>query len=153
MDDWDPPPHNMREEKPPISSSKSAMPQIPRETKPQSFNSHSSDSSSQSRNSSIVSVPSTITSISLPAVPKNTYTVEIIAHRERRPRRTRLAARVFRNLPISIYENIARQLKAIHTGPLSQSCHTCYLRDLCSLSLTSRAWDKVVVRKLLVSER
>ncbi len=55
---------------------------------------------------------------------------------------------VFRALPPEVYDCILLQLRVVHETPGSQSCQTCYLRDLCSLSLTSRAWDKVVVKRL-----
>lgn len=54
----------------------------------------------------------------------------------------------FKALPPEVYDCILRQLRVLHETPDSQSCQTCYLRDLCSLSLTSRAWDKAVVKRL-----
>lgn len=51
---------------------------------------------------------------------------------------------VFQRLPPEIYDCILQQLKEFHYAPSSMSCETCYLRDLCSLSLTSRAWDRSV---------
>jgi len=55
---------------------------------------------------------------------------------------------VFQNLPPEIYDCILRQLRVFHEDEKSQSCQTCYQRDLCSLSSTSRAWDKAVVKRL-----
>jgi hypothetical protein len=55
---------------------------------------------------------------------------------------------VWKRLPQEVYECIFDQLEALHADPLSPSCATCYLRDLHSLALTSRGWDKAVRRKL-----
>jgi len=55
---------------------------------------------------------------------------------------------VFHNLPPEIYDCILRQLRVFHEDEKSQSCQTCYQRDLCSLSATSRSWDKAVVKRL-----
>ena len=55
---------------------------------------------------------------------------------------------IFQKLPPEIYDCILRQLRVYHEDERSQSCQTCYQRDLCSLSATSRAWDKVVVKRL-----
>ena len=54
----------------------------------------------------------------------------------------------FQNLPPEVYDCILQQLRVFHEDPWSQSCQTCYMRDLCSLSMTSRAWDKAVVKRL-----
>ena len=51
---------------------------------------------------------------------------------------------VFQRLPPEVYDCILRKLREFHENPSSLSCQTCYLRDLCSLALTSRAWDKAV---------
>lgn len=55
---------------------------------------------------------------------------------------------VFQGLPPEIHDCILRQLRVVHEDPVSQSCQTCHLRDLSSLALTSRAWDKAVVKRL-----
>ena len=55
---------------------------------------------------------------------------------------------VFRGLPPEIYDCILQQLRRSHEDSASQSCQTCHLRDLCSLALTSRAWDKAVVKRM-----
>ena len=54
----------------------------------------------------------------------------------------------YQRLPPEIYDFILKQLGAIHEDPASQSCQTCHFRDLCSLALTSRAWDKAVVKQM-----
>ncbi len=51
---------------------------------------------------------------------------------------------VFQRLPPEIYDCILQKLREFHETPSSLSCQTCYLRDLSSLALTSRAWDKAV---------
>ena len=55
---------------------------------------------------------------------------------------------IFQGLPSEIYDCIIQQLRVLHEDPASQSCQTCHLRDLCSLALTSRAWDKAVVKRM-----
>ena len=55
---------------------------------------------------------------------------------------------LFQNLPPEVYDCILQQLRVFHEDPRSQSCQTCHMRDLCSLSMTSRAWDKAVVKRL-----
>ena len=50
----------------------------------------------------------------------------------------------FQRLPPEVYDCILWELREFHDNPSSLSCQTCYLRDLCSLALTSRAWDKAV---------
>lgn len=55
---------------------------------------------------------------------------------------------VFQRLPLEIYECILLQLRTFHESQSSASCQTCYLRDLCSLALTSRTWDRVVRARL-----
>ena len=55
---------------------------------------------------------------------------------------------VFRGLPPEIYDCILQQLRESHEDSTSQSCQTCHLRDLCSLALTSRAWDRAVVKRM-----
>lgn len=56
----------------------------------------------------------------------------------------------FKALPPEVYDCILQHLRQFHEDPRSQSCQACYLRDLCSLSLTNRAWDKAVIKRLLV---
>ncbi|KAI9734673.1 MAG: hypothetical protein M1834_002274 [Cirrosporium novae-zelandiae] len=48
----------------------------------------------------------------------------------------------FKLLPQEIYDCILRQIEILHSDPSSPSCATCYMRDLCSLALTSRAWNR-----------
>jgi hypothetical protein len=62
-------------------------------------------------------------------------------------------AHMFKNLPREVYDCILAQLEQIYQGH-NRACSSCYLRDLHSLSLTSRAWDKAasatMYRKVLV---
>lgn len=51
---------------------------------------------------------------------------------------------VFQRLPPEIYDCILQLLKEFHYDSSSASCQTCYLKDLCSLGLTSRVWDRSV---------
>lgn len=56
----------------------------------------------------------------------------------------RLPANVFKHLPREIYDCIIAQLEMIHLDQ-ERPCSVCNLRDLHSLSLVSRAWDKATV--------
>ncbi|KAM5473495.1 hypothetical protein MauCBS54593_002291 [Microsporum audouinii] len=56
---------------------------------------------------------------------------------------------VFTNrLPDEVYECILSHLWSLHTSSCTEGCLTCYMRDLYSLSLTDRAWEKAVRGKL-----
>ena len=55
---------------------------------------------------------------------------------------------LFKRLPQEIYECILQHLATVHLSVSSTSCATCYMRDLCSLALTSRAWDRAVRKQL-----
>jgi hypothetical protein len=61
----------------------------------------------------------------------------------------RLSHRVFKNLPREVYDCILEWLELQHFGN-QQYCPSCHLRDLCSLSLTSRAWDRAATIQLYV---
>ncbi|KAI9678880.1 MAG: hypothetical protein M1829_001864 [Trizodia sp. TS-e1964] len=62
-----------------------------------------------------------------------------------RPVKTR---RPFHSLPQEIYDCIMKQLKILHSDPLSPSCATCYLRDLHSIALTSKTFCRAVTPHL-----
>ncbi|ODH31981.1 hypothetical protein ACO22_03408 [Paracoccidioides brasiliensis] len=51
-------------------------------------------------------------------------------------------------LPQEVFDCIFSHLHYSHSAPNSGGCVTCYMRDLYSLSLTSRAWEKAVRGKL-----
>lgn len=56
---------------------------------------------------------------------------------------------VFTNrLPDEVYECILSHLWSLHISSCTEGCLTCYMRDLYSLSLTDRAWEKAVRGKL-----
>lgn len=74
----------------------------------------------------------------LPSSRRSSYTTQ------QRWRSTAPPLPFIQRLPLEIYDCILRNLKNFHENPASLSCQTCYLRDLCSLALTSRAWDKAV---------
>ncbi|OJD17726.1 hypothetical protein AJ78_02191 [Emergomyces pasteurianus Ep9510] len=51
-------------------------------------------------------------------------------------------------LPQEVYDCILSHLQYSHLAPNCEGCLTCYMRDLYSLALTSRAWEKAVRAKL-----
>lgn len=55
---------------------------------------------------------------------------------------------MFRRLPQEIYDCILGQLQLLHTTSFPAGCITCFMRDLHSLALTSRLWEKAVRGKL-----
>ncbi|KAF2133530.1 hypothetical protein P153DRAFT_282090 [Dothidotthia symphoricarpi CBS 119687] len=56
-------------------------------------------------------------------------------------------AHTFQNLPREVYDCIIAQLEQIHLGQ-TQTCRSCYLKDLYGLSLTSRSWSKAATPQL-----
>ncbi|OAX84589.1 hypothetical protein ACJ72_01042 [Emergomyces africanus] len=54
----------------------------------------------------------------------------------------------FKPLPPEVYDCILSHLQYSHLSPTGEGCLTCYMRDLYSLALTSRAWEKAVRAKL-----
>lgn len=60
---------------------------------------------------------------------------------------TELPARAFKHLPREVYDCIVAQLEQIHLQK-DQACPSCYLKDLYSLALTSRAWDKAATMQM-----
>lgn len=50
---------------------------------------------------------------------------------------------LFSTLPEEVLHVITDRLKDLHLSLDSDSCATCWMRDLCSLSLSSRRWSKV----------
>ena len=53
-----------------------------------------------------------------------------------------------RQLPQNVHGIILDCLEFLHTGPGQTGCLTCFRRDLHSLSLTCRSWEKAVRGKL-----
>lgn len=55
--------------------------------------------------------------------------------------------KVFKELPKEVYGCIVEQLERMHLNQ-NQACSSCYLNDLYSLALVSRAWDKAVTSRM-----
>ena len=145
---WDPTAGCYRDQKLPLALSKTSLSPVSpdgRPTTPQSP--PSSVSSHTSASFSLRSYSSTATSLSIKGAPAWRSSHSLSRARPFQPP-PGLPARIFQILPLSIYENIIQQLKLIHERSSLQSCQTCYMRDLCTLSLTSRTWDKVAVKRL-----
>lgn len=101
---------------------------------------------------SIKSVPSSFTNRSSPRSP-GSYNPPALYHSHLTQRSPTLPRHIFETLPPEIYDTILRQLRTVHENPVLGSCQTCYLRDLCALSLTSRAWDKAVVKRMYAGSK
>lgn len=137
---YDPAIMAFRPQKIPIALSKSSV--------SWDFSDYNSESlqSSASSHASFTSIPSVYSSI--PASPtafgsqRSSYTTQ------QKLRSTAPPPPVFQNLPLELYDCILQQLKTFHYNISSASCQTCYLRDLCTLALTSRAWDRAVRKRL-----
>jgi hypothetical protein len=61
-----------------------------------------------------------------------------------------LPARIFRDLPVEIYDCILAQLEQSYFCESVGTCTACYMKDLSSLALTSRTWERSAQRKLYV---
>ncbi|KAF1920841.1 hypothetical protein BDU57DRAFT_509307 [Ampelomyces quisqualis] len=59
----------------------------------------------------------------------------------------KLPVRLFNGLPREVYECIITQLEHMHLAQ-GQPCPACHLRDLHSLCLVSRAWDKAITPRM-----
>lgn len=130
---WDPVIGAYRAPSIPLALSKSSLSPASKDGRPSTpVGQHSTVSTHTSNSSSLSSVRSSTTSLSL----QGSHGVK------RRP----LPKWIFESLPPVIYLCILRQLRLVHGMGNSVSCQTCYLRDLCALSLVSRTWDKAVVR-------
>ena len=105
----------------------------------------SSVASYASATSSMTSLPSTFTKRSFPRS-DGSYTSQSSYHSHSTQRSSLLPQWIFQTLPPEIYDAILHQLKELHLRHEARTCQTCLLRDLCTLSLTSRAWDKAVVK-------
>lgn len=57
------------------------------------------------------------------------------------------SAHYFRDMPREIYDCIVVQLEELHLNR-DGACSSCYLRDMSSLSLTSRGWDRAATLQL-----
>jgi hypothetical protein len=65
-----------------------------------------------------------------------------------RPTKPSPSGPFFKRVPPKIYDCILNQLQDLHMDPSQFSCLTCFQRDLHSLALTSRAWEKAVRNRL-----
>ena len=145
---WDPTIGAYRDQRVPLALSKSSISGLSSDGRPSTPTSQrSSISSYASATSSVISFPSTLTSPSFSRGP-GSYTSQASYYSHSTQRSSVLPQRVFQTLPSEIYDAILCQLRVIHESPTLGSCQTCCLRDLCALSLTSRAWDKAVVKKM-----
>ncbi|KAH7139374.1 hypothetical protein B0J11DRAFT_41871 [Dendryphion nanum] len=54
---------------------------------------------------------------------------------------------MFKRLPREVYDCILKHLEQTHLED-NESCRSCYLKDLHSLSLTSRSWDRAATLQL-----
>ncbi|RCI15530.1 hypothetical protein L249_3515, partial [Ophiocordyceps polyrhachis-furcata BCC 54312] len=52
------------------------------------------------------------------------------------------------SLPDEVFEVVTDMLKELHLGPRSESCATCWMRDLCSLCLCNRKLSRIARRAL-----
>lgn len=68
---------------------------------------------------------------------------------KRIPNEALMPHRMFEQLPREIYDSILKHLELLHFSQ-PQPCPACYLKDLCSLSLTSRAWDRAAALQMYV---
>ncbi|TID25210.1 hypothetical protein E6O75_ATG04415 [Venturia nashicola] len=68
--------------------------------------------------------------------------------RLRRPAARTLPSRFFEKLPEEVYQCIVAQLEESYFSDEFGTCTTCYMKDLHSLMLTSRDWERVSRRKL-----
>jgi hypothetical protein len=54
----------------------------------------------------------------------------------------------FERVPPRVYDCILDQLLSLHSSASQLGCETCFQRDLHSLALTSRAWERSARKKL-----
>ncbi|KAF2828636.1 hypothetical protein CC86DRAFT_444791 [Ophiobolus disseminans] len=108
-------------------------------------------STSQSRLRSSMAIGGVVYGWQEPHLTKTPWELE--RHKKRsRWRRSKvveneLPVAVFKILPKEVYQCIVVQLEQIHLRQ-TESCSSCYLRDLHSLSLVSRAWDKATTSRM-----
>jgi hypothetical protein len=65
-------------------------------------------------------------------------------------RKPSLSAGVFKRLPPEVYDCMLRQLELLHFSQREGACLSCYLADVMSLCLTSKAWEWRARRSLYV---
>ena len=58
-----------------------------------------------------------------------------------------LSPHIFKRLPREVYDCVIEKLEQLHLDQ-DASCASCFMKDLYSLSLTSRVWDRAVTLKM-----
>lgn len=48
----------------------------------------------------------------------------------------------FASLPVEVLEVILEMLRELHLDKGSESCATCWMRDVCNVAVCSRKWSK-----------
>ncbi len=146
---WDPTLGAFRVQRLPIALSKSSIAanaRIGSTNRAQSPPSSISPTTSLASN--LESSPTTYTYSSAQSLPPSLVSQPSSYLLQTKARARNSSRAISKPLPLEVYDCILQQLRVLHETPESQSCQTCHLRDLCSLSLTSRAWDKAVVKRL-----
>lgn len=118
---------------------------------------HSDDSSMRSRASSVSSY-TTVSSYGymedVPKLVKTPWEAERSSKsyvpRTRRPASRTFPSRFFERLPEEVYQCIVARLEGSYFGDKFGTCTTCYMKDLHSLTLTSRDWERSSRRNLYV---
>ncbi|KAF2191067.1 hypothetical protein K469DRAFT_746509 [Zopfia rhizophila CBS 207.26] len=116
------------------------------------YTSHSTDSA-LSRRSSVTtySSQSSGNNLEVPHLTKTPWELERHKRSSRwhrsKPAEYVFPAHVFKTLPREVYDCIVEQLEYLYLGQ-NQSCPSCYMKDLCNLALTSRAWDRAATAQL-----
>lgn len=89
----------------------------------------------------------------VPILVKTPWELERTKSRKRRSRSSRDSFRFFDTLPEEIYDCIVQQLEVLQVNSRYDGCGSCYLHDLCNLSLTTRAWARSAMGRLYVHWR
>jgi hypothetical protein len=116
---------------------------------------HSDDLSMRSRASSVSSY-TTVSSYGyvddIPKLVKTPWEAERSSKshipRSRRPASRNFPSRFFENLPDEVYHCILAQLEECYFDDRFGTCTACYMKDLHSLTLTSRNWERSSRRQL-----
>lgn len=106
--------------------------------------SRSSSSSSYASNNSVYSA-STGPTIYSPTSPNSSFIAfKNAQHQAPKPPQGSMP----KHLPQEVYDCVLTQLQLLHLSPTADGCLTCSMRDLHSLALTNRAWERAVRSKL-----
>jgi hypothetical protein len=120
--------------------------------------SHHSDGSSMRSRASSISSYTTVSSYGytddIPKLVKTPWEAERLSKsyipRNRRPASRTFPSRFFEQLPDEVYQCILAQLEGCHFNDGSGTCATCYMKDLHTLTLTSRNWERSSRQQLFV---